>query len=153
MKYPRLCRGIFIHAYRQVSAGIGCVGIGNLTIDFSLYPVGETSACALYQPRNWKAMVGRSKLVLGLQVPPRAPERQSKDCLFFCQSMVDKTGKNGCNLHFWVEMEIFRLCLLVLAHCHLFLPNAFYFGGDPSARRRNRPCNRVLSSCKYILLS
>jgi hypothetical protein len=28
-----------------------------------------------------------------LQVPPRAPKRQLKGCLFFCQSMVAQTAK------------------------------------------------------------
>ena len=50
----------------------------------SLHSVGEASASHLPKPQNWKARVGRSELILGLRVPPRAPKKkQPLGCFFF----------------------------------------------------------------------
>ena len=40
-----------------------------------------------------ESMDHRLEGVRSLQVPPRAPKRQSKGCLFFCQSIVAKSHK------------------------------------------------------------
>ena len=55
--------------------------------------VGERSALGRLKTRLSIDVLARSVDITRLQVPPRPPKRQSKDCLFFCQSMVVKTVK------------------------------------------------------------
>ena len=55
--------------------------------------VGERSTLGWSKTRLCIALLGVPVDITRLQVPPRPPKRQSKDCLFFCQSMVVKTVK------------------------------------------------------------
>ena len=57
-----------------------------------------------------------------VQVPPRPPKRQSKDCLFFCQSMVAKTVKTPDFLRKNRESGAFCVLGAIMSYLQLLLP-------------------------------
>ena len=65
-----------------------------------------------------------------LQVPPRPPKRQSKGCLFFCQSILAKTAKTP-----WVPITLVPKGSFasIYAYLHLFAIVPIHF------RRPRRP--------------
>ena len=59
----------------------------------SVLYVGKTSAERGRITFTTDDVLTRTVDITRIQVPPRAPKRQSKGCLFFCQSILAKTVK------------------------------------------------------------
>ena len=57
-----------------------------------------------------------------VQVPPRPPKRQSKDCLFFCQSILSKTVKTPDFLHESSQSGAFCISAAILIYLQLLQP-------------------------------
>ena len=68
-----------------------------------------------------------------VQVPPRAPKRQSKGCLFFCQSILAKTVKTPDFLHESSQSGAFCISWAILIYLQLLLTIFLIAGGDKSA--------------------
>ena len=84
--------------------------------------VGERSVLGRLKTRLSIARIGVSESETRLQLPPRPPKRQSKDCLFFCQSILAKTVKTPnfpcCN----GELGAFCISWAILIYSQLFRP-------------------------------
>ena len=67
--------------------------VASLAIAVSEQYVGETSAEGGGITLTPDDVLTEAVDITRLQVPPRAPKRQSKGCLFFCQYILAKTDK------------------------------------------------------------
>jgi len=68
-----------------------------------------------------------------VQVPPRAPKKQSKDCFFFCPVYPCQNGKNGWIFCFWNLTELF--CLVASApSIHTWLHFVLHIPSSPRRR-------------------
>ena len=81
-----------------------------------------------------------------LQVPPRPPKRQSKGCLFFCQSILAKTVKTPDFLHESSQSGAFCISAAILIYLQRLLPIFLISGGDKSA-----PTRRIKIFFDYLL--
>ena len=68
------------------------------------------------------ARLGVSVDITRLQAPPRPPKRQSKDCLFFCQSILAKTVITPDFLRKNRESGAFCVLWAILIYLQLLLP-------------------------------
>ena len=81
-----------------------------------------------------ESMDRRLEGVRSLQVPPRAPKRQSKGCLFFCQSIVAKSHKTPVFPEKRNHRGIFRSLYAIRIHLQPFLPISVVPVAQPSPR-------------------
>ena len=83
--------------------------------------VGERSTKGGLNTRNSKEVLDKAVDITRLQVPPRAPERQSKGCLFFCQSILAKISKTPVFPISNGKTGIFYTLLAIVIYSQVFL--------------------------------
>ena len=84
--------------------------------------VGGRSTSGWSKTRLSIARLGASVDITRLQVPPRPPKRQSKGCLFFCQSILAKTVITPDFLRKNRKPGAFCFVKVILICLQLFLP-------------------------------
>ena len=98
--------------------------------------VGEMSAEGGRITVTSKEGLTKAVDITRLQVPPRAPKRQLKGCLFFCQSMVAKTAKTPGFPTRMGNQGIFCFFQGSLIHLQLFLSVLVDLAAQPSPRQK-----------------
>ena len=83
--------------------------------------------------RLCQSIEGEAVDITRLQVPPRPPKRQSKGCLFFCQSILAKTVKTPDLLHENSQSGAFCIYAAILIYLQRLLPVFLVLGGGMSA--------------------
>ena len=96
--------------------------------------VGGRSTLGWSKTRLSIARLGVSVDITRLQVPPRPPKRQSKGCLFFCQSILAKTVKTPDFLHESSQSGAFCISTAILIYLQRLLPIFLVLGGGMSAQ-------------------
>ena len=81
------------HTYKGLSPCRAVWEVARLAITALGDQVGERSAKRRPKTRLSIDVLARLVDITRLRVPPRPPKRQSKGCLFFCQSILAKTAK------------------------------------------------------------
>ena len=111
--------------------------------------VGERSALGRLKTRLYIAQLGTLVDITRLQVPPRPPKRQSKGCLFFCQSILAKTVKTPDLLHESSQSGAFCIYAAILTYLQRLLPIFLISGGDKSARPRKKQLRGIILGLHY----
>ena len=109
--------------YRRLNPCKAAREVARLAITAFGDQVGERSTLGWSKTRLSIARLGVSVDITRLQVPPRPPKRQSKGCLFFCQSILAKTvitpgfprkiGKPGAFCVLWAILIYLQLLLTI----------------------------------------
>ena len=100
--------------------------------------VGGRSTLGWHKTRLCFARLGVSVDITRVQVPPRPPKRQSKGCLFFCQSILAKTVKTPDFLHESSQSGAFCISAVILTYLQRLLPVFFQSRAATSRRRRRK---------------
>ena len=108
--------------YRRFNPCKAAREVARLAIAAFCDRVGGRSTLGWSKTRLCIARLGVSVDITRLQVPPRPPKRQSKDCLFFCQSILAKTVKIPDFLHESSQSGAFCISWAILTYLQLFLP-------------------------------
>ena len=119
--------------YRRLNPCKAAREVARLAITAFGDQVGERSTLGCGKTRLSIARLGVSVDITRLQVPPRPPKRQSKGCLFFCQSILAKTVKTPDFLHESSQSGAFCVLWVILIYLQLLLPIFPISGGDKSA--------------------
>ena len=108
--------------YRRLNPCKAAREVARLAITAFGDRVGGRSTLGWSKTRLSIARLGVSVDITRLQVPPRPPKRQSKDCLFFYQSILAKTVKTPDFLHESSQSGAFCISAAILIYLQVLLP-------------------------------
>ena len=124
--------------YRRLNPCKAAREVARLAITAFGDQVGERSTLGWSKTRLSIARLGVSVDITRLQVPPRPPKRQSKGCLFFCQSILAKTVKTPDFLHKSSQSGAFCISAAILIYLQRFLPIFPISGGGRAAPTKKK---------------
>ena len=130
------------HHYQTLTHWSAAWEVARLAITAFGDQVGQRSAEGCGKTRLSIARLGVSVDITRLPVPPRPPKRQSKGCLFFCQSILAKTvitpdflRKNRESGVFCVLWAILIYLQLLLSASNISLNNSFVYASDATVAK------------------
>ena len=135
--------------YRRLNPCKAAREVARLAITAFGDQVGGRSTLVWSKTRLSIARLGVSVDITRLQVPPRPPKRQSKGCLFFCQSILAKTVKTPDFMHESSQSGAFCISAAILIYWQRLLPIFSISGGVTSALTRRMKI--FLTICCFLI--